>query len=326
MKYNKLGNTGLEVSQLGFGAWGIGGDAYGPVDKNVAITALHFAADQGINFYDTSDLYGSGRSEEILGEAFENRRDKVILATKFGMLPHSGRALPTDFSIGNIRQSLEKSLKRLRSDYIDLYQFHSPTIDTFENAEIFDFLETLKKEGKIRAYGGSMRSPADAKTAIEKYGLKSTQVNFNLIDHRAVESGLTKTAQENHAGVIARTPLGFGFLTGTLTEKDLNFGEKDHRRFYPREQLERWLQAPKLFDKFYAERNTVSFALRFCMDTPGITTVIPGMSNKDEVIKNLQSLKTAPLKAAEFTEIEQIYRDKLFFDPKLSYRPSKQAP
>jgi aryl-alcohol dehydrogenase-like predicted oxidoreductase len=324
MQYRKLGRTGFDVSALGYGAWGLGGDAYGPVSEIDAQASLSKAFDAGVNFYDTSNLYGQGKSEEILGDFFRSRRDKVFIATKFGILPHSGRALPQDYSLDNIRKCLDGSLKRLKSDYIDLYLFHSPTLDVFENPEVFELLSEFKKQGKIRALGGSMRSPADALTAIQKHSaLDAVQVNFNMIDQRAVESGLTKIALDKNVGVIARTPLCFGFLTATFEEKDLQFGEKDHRRFYPIEQLRIWAQAPKLFASFYRDRTPTEVAVRFCMDSPGVSTVIPGMIRPEEVDANIKIEKSKPLSTSELAEIFSIYSKNQFFDPKLSYRPPK---
>ena len=130
MKYKKLGKTKLKISQLGFGCWAIGSDkgnmGYGKVDKNQSIKSLNFAYEKGINFYDTANLYGNGYSEKIIGEVFKNKRDKVILSTKGGTLPHKTLFMPQDFSEKNLVKSIDLSLKRLKTDYIDLFQLHSP--------------------------------------------------------------------------------------------------------------------------------------------------------------------------------------------------------
>ncbi|MCE7913035.1 MAG: aldo/keto reductase, partial [Candidatus Brocadia sp.] len=180
MKYRKLGNTGIEVSEIGFGTWGLGGNSYGPVDDNVSKTALRFAFDSGITFYDTSDLYGNGHSEEVLGDALHDVRDKIIISTKVGLLPHTGFGMPCDFSPAYIRQELDVSLRRLRSDYVDIYLLHSPTIEMLrEDREIVATLQILKEAGKIHAYGISVRSPDDGLVAIQEFGINVVQVNFN---------------------------------------------------------------------------------------------------------------------------------------------------
>ena len=148
MKYNKLGKTKLKISQLGFGCWAIGSDkgnmGYGNVDKNQSIKSLNFAYEKGINFYDTANLYGNGYSEKIIGEVFKNKRDKVILSTKGGTLPHKTLFMPQDFSEKNLVKSIDLSLKRLKTDYIDLFQLHSPKKKDIEEYEVVKTLKKLK--------------------------------------------------------------------------------------------------------------------------------------------------------------------------------------
>ena len=136
MKYRKLGNTGLEVSEIGFGAWGIGGDSYGTVDDDVSRKALRFAYDQGITLFDTSDIYGSGHSEELIGQVLKDVRGRIVIASKVGTLPHFGFTMPQDFSVKHIREALEASLRRLQSEYVDLYQLHSPPIEVLSQIEV----------------------------------------------------------------------------------------------------------------------------------------------------------------------------------------------
>lgn len=314
MKYRKLGNTGLEVSEIGFGTWGLGGDAYGPVDDNVSKEALRFAFDLGVTFYDTADLYGNGHSEEVIGEALKSVREMVNIATKVGTLPHSGFYMPQDFSPKHIREGLEASLRRLRTDYIDLYQLHSPPIEAL-NTSIIETLESLQKEGKIRAFAVSVRSPSDGLTAIEK-GFKALQVNFNLIDHRAIETNLFALARRENVGIIARTPLAFGYLTGTL-KGDENLGDSDHRAKWPTDQLDRWAKAPRLFS-FLNEgknRSLAQLALKFCLAYGSVSTVIPGMVNVDEVQENVRASDMEPLTSYELTRIRNIYKVNRFYDP-----------
>lgn len=316
MKYRKLGNTGIEVSEIGFGTWGLGGNSYGPVDDNVSKAALRFAFDSGITFYDTSDLYGNGHSEEVLGDALHDVRDKIIISTKVGLLPHTGFDMPCDFSPAYIRQELDASIRRLRSDYVDIYLLHSPTIEMLrEDREIVATLQTLKEAGKIHAYGISVRSPDDGLVAIQEFGINVVQVNFNMIDQRAINNGLFDLAYEKKVGVIARTPLCFGYLTGKLHGNE-KFEGIDHRANWPVDQRQRWAKAPGLFSFLNQGKNRTpaQLALRFCLDHKSVSTVIPGMMNCNEVRENALVSSLEALNAEEVARIKLIYENNSFYD------------
>jgi aryl-alcohol dehydrogenase-like predicted oxidoreductase len=315
VKYRILGSTGLKVSEIGYGTWGLGGDSYGHVDDNESKKALRFAFENGVNFYDTSDLYGNGHSEEILGDTFKNVRDKVIIATKGGTLPHHGFEMPQDFSPQYLRKALERSLKRLKTDYIDLYQLHSPKIEDIEDENAIQTLKIFQKEGKIRFFGISVRSPQDGLVMIEKFGIKVIQVNFNMIDHRSIEIGLFEAAGKLDVGVIARTPFCFGYLTGTLTGSE-QFNGLDHRANWPKEQLYRWADAPASFG-FLTENNERTFAqsaLGFCLSDEAVSTVIPGMMRSEEVRENIKASKLTPLTFDELEHIRCVYHSHNFYD------------
>ena len=216
MKYRRLGKTDLLVSEIGFGAWGIGGTAagatsYGPTNDVVSRKALDCAFEEGINFFDTSNVYGDGHSEALIGQAFKKKRSQVLIATKVGLVKY-GQA--TNFSIKNLSSSFEASLKRLQTDYVDILQLHNPSLDSIEPIhKIHAWIDQLKNQGKVRAFGVSVRSPADGLWVIDKLKVQSLQVNFNLLDHRVIDSGLIKNSEENQVSLIARTPLCFGFLS-----------------------------------------------------------------------------------------------------------------
>ena len=316
MRYRNLGSTGISVSEIGFGTWGLGGDSYGPINDSVSQNALRLALDSGVTFYDTSDLYGNGHSEEILGATFHDLRQQIVIATKVGSLPHTGFYMPQDFSEKYIREAVTLSLRRLKTEYIDLYQLHSPPLDLPNWEEIVFVLQSLQREGQIRVFGISARSPADAKTAIERFGFDVVQVNFNLIDHRAIESGLFELCRRKNVGVIARTPLGFGYLTGRMTG-DEELRERDHRANWPKEQLRRWAKTPGLFAplKEGKSRTMVQLALQFCLSDDSVSTVIPGMMTCDEVRENVTVAKLPPLSQQELGEIRDIYQHHIFYDP-----------
>lgn len=318
MKYRPLGKTGLTVSEIGFGTWGLGGNSYGPVNDAVSIEALHGAYDAGITFYDTSDLYGNGHSEEVLGEALGQVRDKIVICTKVGLLPHSGFEMPCDFSSEHIREGLEASLRRLKTDYVDLYLLHSPTLEMLRSDDrIVATLQELQAAGKIRSYGISARSPSDALAAISEFDFAAAQVNFNLIDQRAVDNGLFDLAAAKGVGIIARTPLCFGYLTGKLTGEEALPG-LDHRKNWPEEQLKRWAAAPDLFTFLNEgkQRTPAQLALRFCLDSESVSTVIPGMMNTGEVRENVQASSLDPLDEEELGRIKLIYDGNVFYDHK----------
>lgn len=315
MKYRNLGLNGMSVSEIGFGSWGIGGNSYGDVDDAESERALIAAFDKGVNFYDTSNIYGSGHSEELLGKVFEKRRDRILIATKGGTLPHSGFHMPQNFSVKHLRGALTESLKRLRTDYVDLYQMHSPELKDIENPELKPFLEGLKKEGLIRQYGISVRSPADGIAAIEKYKYPVVQVNFNMIDQRALDNGLFELAKKNGTGIINRTPLVFGYLSGKLTG-DEKFKGIDHRANWPKEQLHKWAESPNLFKFLYENkpRTAVQAALLFCLSFDAVSTVIPGMMNVKEVMENTGASSMPPLSPEEKEKVLEIYKTHDFYD------------
>lgn len=318
MRYRALGATGIQVSEIGFGAWGIGGNAngaiaYGPTNHEESMRALRSAYDSGVTFFDTADFYGFGHSETMLGEALHDVRSQIIIATKVGMLDADGAQ---DFSPGHIRRAVEQSLRRLRTDYIDLYQLHSPPIELLERDErILACMEALRREGKIRAHGISVRSPDDGLAAVAKFGVKCLQVNFNLLDQRVIENGLLARCHERDVGVIVRTPLCFGFLTGRYSAGD-KFDAADHRTQWSQAQIEKWAGAYRLFSSVLSKptaETPAQFALRFCLSFPGVSTVIPGMLTHQHVAENIKASEVDRLLESERAELNRIYRENEFF-------------
>jgi aryl-alcohol dehydrogenase-like predicted oxidoreductase len=318
MRYRDLGKTGIKVSEIGFGAWGIGGategaTSYGNTDDKESKKALIKAYEKGINFFDTSNVYGNGHSEELLGKTFESLRKNVIIASKVGLLRHNG---PQDFTSKYIIKSLDETLERLRTDYLDLYQLHSPPIKLIEEMpETINTLSKLKEKGKIRAFGISARSPEEGIIAAEKYPFDSIQINFNLVDQRAVESGLIDICNKKRIGIIGRTPLCFGFLSGRYG-KDYKFSPKDHRSTWVKEQRDVWANAYNLFleavDKNINQTNA-QIALRYCLSYSSVSTIIPGMLNEKEVIENTRASDLGVLEKQEVSRLEDIFKENDFF-------------
>jgi aryl-alcohol dehydrogenase-like predicted oxidoreductase len=322
MKYRQLGKTGIKVSEIGFGTWGLGGDkdgarAYGPTDDRQSQAALNRAFDLGINFYDTADFYGFGHSETLLGKVFAKRRSEVIIAGKTGFVDVDGRQ---NFSAKHIRASLEGSLKRLGTDYLDVYQLQSPPAELLAGgSEPLEIMKNLQKEGLIRSYGVSLRSPDDGLVLLRNSGVGSIQVNFNLADQRARLNGLFDLCRKKGVGVIVRTPLCFGFLTGQYSETS-KLSESDHRRKWSVEQVGLWNNASKLFDDFLGrEKQTkAQFALRFCLSYDAVSTVIPGMLTVAQVEENAASSKLGALPAGDLKSVESLYARHDFFIQKKS--------
>lgn len=311
MQYRTLGATGLRVSVIGFGTWGLGGAvdgavAYGPTQDAQSVAALQAAQSLGINFFDTADFYGFGHSEEVLARALGAVRDQVVIASKGGML-RDGRQ---DFSPAHLRAALEGSLRRLGTDYIDLYQLHSPSPDVMRSEELRHTLESFRTEGKVRAYGVSARSPEDAAVAVSELGFQCVQANFSLVDQRALECGLFEACRLSGSAVIARTPLCFGFLTGRYSAATA-FDAHDHRNRWPLEQRRRWADALGLFVK--NQPSPAQFALRFCLSYPEVASAIPGMLTPAHVQENGAAGDLGPLARREIAEIAAVYRQHSFF-------------
>ncbi len=309
MKYRELGASRIQVSEIGFGGWGIGGiskggTSYGPTDDGESERAIEKAFDLGVNFFDTAPIYG--HSETLIGKTFKGRRDQVVIATKVGFLENHRSQ---DFSNTNLVSSLHRSLRNLQTDYIDLYQLHNPSIRKLPMDEIIGTLNELRLKGLIRIYGVSIKSPDDGPAAIKFGAFSSLQTNLNMIDHRAIESGLLVQAKEQGVGLIARTPFCFGFLTGKIT--DFNFDPNDHRSKWSTEQLKTWQRAAKLLAKVNPCSNSTlaQVALRFCIDTEGISTVIPGMIKVSDVLENVAATNLPHLSQETIQMIQKIYKD-----------------
>jgi aryl-alcohol dehydrogenase-like predicted oxidoreductase len=320
MEYRDLGRTGLRVSAIGFGAWGIGGyvpgASYGATDDATSRAALARAFDRGIVFFDTAPAYGDGHSENLIGEFVAGLSaadaDRVVIATKAGQARFVD---PVDFSPGAIRASVEASVRRVRRTAIDLLQLHNPTPDLLASRpEIVGCLDDLKREGAIRAWGISTKSPSEALRCVREFAAPVVQANYNLIDHRAVDCGLFDQARARGVGVIARTPLAFGFLTGTVSP-DAAFPDGDHRRLWPRERLESWSKAARAFVGDIAAREGQSLAqiaLRFCVSRKDVSTAIPGILSPAEADANAAAGLAGPLAPDDLARIGAAYRASAF--------------
>lgn len=297
---------------MGFGAWGIGGDAYGFVAPEQALAAIEAALKLGITFFDTADLYGAGQSESLIGEALKDRRDHAVIATKTGCLEHDGLQ---DFSPRHVKRGVEASLRRLRTRHLDLLLLHSPPPDVFDRERgLLTALVQLKEQGLTKAIGVSCKSPAHARGFLQIRELDALEMNLNLIDHRAIDLGVLDECMERRVGVIARTPFAFGFLTGRYVP-GVEFPAHDHRSMWPQEQLDTWARAPAVFAPLNSgkDRSLADLALLFCLSHPAVTSVIPGMLTADEAQANARAGQMSPLSEEETLKIRTLYSENEFF-------------
>lgn len=315
MKYRALGSTGLTVSAIGFGGWGIGGrtagaTSYGATDDAVSRRALARAFERGITFFDTSPAYGDGRSERLIGETFKGRRDRVVIATKTGY--RSWAAAP-DYSPAAIRASVEDSLARLATDYIDLLQLHNAPAELLRaEPAIVAALEGLKRSGEIRAWGVSAKRPEDGAAAIRDCGAAVVQANLNMLDVRAITGGLAEAALAAKAGFVARTPLCFGFLGNRAAAA---FAPGDHRAAWSARQIARWREgADIMFTRAApAAAERASTALRFCLSVPAVACAIPGILTPEEADRNAAAGDLPPLPAGQYEAVLALNRAHAFF-------------
>ncbi len=319
MEYKKFGNTELVVSEIGFGAWGIGGPAiagtipigWGNVDDNVSIDALKKSRDLGITFFDTADFYGLGHSEELIGKVFENNKE-IIIATKVGHRLAEDDSIFLDYSYKHIIDACEHSLRRLKRDYIDLYQLHSAKLSHLESGDCIRAMEDLKKSGKIRYWGISLNTfnPfQEADFLMDNKIGDSFQLVYNVINQRA--SSVIEKAQSLGYGIIARMPLQFGVLTGKFSTSS-SFEKNDHRSFrLNTEILEKTLNSLEkiwFLTKKY-NTNKTGLSLSFILAIKGISTVIPGIKTKEQAIDNTNNL--VKLTDEDINLIKDLYDNEL---------------
>jgi aryl-alcohol dehydrogenase-like predicted oxidoreductase len=288
MKYRTLGKTGLRVSTVGLGTMVHAGH-FGPMKDSESLGAIETALDLGVNFIDTSDAYGAGYSETLLGNALKGKRDKVILATKGGNVmvgPNKGKRI---FEPDYISGVLDESLKRLQTDYIDLYQLHNPTVDVIEKGAVWEVLERAKQAGKIRHYGVSINTMEEGVAAVKDGRAETIQVEYNLLAQEPAET-IFPLAEQANVGIIARVPLKRGILTGKLTAADESRfqGEDVRARSFKGEAFAKELaKAAQLGFLVHGPVKTmVQAAVAFCVAHPAVSAVIPGARNAQQMREN----------------------------------------
>lgn len=305
MKKRKLGNTGLAVSEIGFGSWQLGNtkDWKGSTDRE-AIELVHQAIEMGCNFFDTAPNYAGGKSEELLGKALKGRRDEVVISTKFGHFA-DGR---TDYDPSLLRKSVENSLRLLQTDYVDSVLLHNPPFKMLNgHDEHFEILERLKNEGKIRAYGASVDRSEEMLELINTTDAQVIEVMFNILYQEPKE--VFKLAQENGVGLIIKVPLDSGWLTGKYDQNSTFQGIRS--RWSPEIIVKRSQLVEKIKAIKAPETSMVHEALRFILGFDAVSTVIPG-------IRNSEQLKTNLAASDQRMDLEQVKRYEEFYQQYLA--------
>jgi aryl-alcohol dehydrogenase-like predicted oxidoreductase len=294
MKTRHFGDTDLSASEIGFGTWALGSDWWGEVSEKEGERLLLEAVDLGVTFFDTGDAYGRGANEELVGRVLAPHRDRVQLSTKFGYdlgaerQEHSEGERPQRWDGPFVRQALEASLKRLRTDHVDLFQLHNPRMEAIDNDECFATLDELEAEGKIRHYGVAL-GPAigwrdEGLEAIERRGISSLQTVYNLLEQQP-GADFMAAAADHGVGVMARVPTSSGLLDDNLTP-ETTFSGSDHRRHRPQSWLTEGLQKIERI-RFLCEEGTgrtmAQAALRFILAQPQMACVIPTITNEREL-------------------------------------------
>lgn len=317
MNYRPLGE--LQVSEISFGTWAIGGD-WGRVDERDALDGLAAAMDAGVNFFDTADVYGNGRSEELLAKATRGREHEIYIATKFCRAGDIHD--PATYSEPSVRRFLEGSLRRLRRDFVDLYQIHCPPTEILRDGAVFEVLDKLQAEGKIRYYGVSVETVEEGLLCLRVPGVRALQVIFNIFRQKPAEELLPK-AKAQGVGILARLPLASGLLTGKF-KPDHRFDPDDHRSFNEHgEQFNvgetfaglGFAKGVELAEKLRwigeGRGNMTRAALRFILDHDEVTCAIPGFKNRHQVEDNLAALEVRPFSPDERARLRRFYEDEV---------------
>lgn len=318
MNYRPLGRTGFDVSEISFGAWAIGG-SWGNVSDSESLQALHRATDGGVNFIDTADVYGDGRSERLIAQLKRERsRDTIYVATKAGrrLSPHVGEG----YNRENLTGFIERSLQNLKADALDLLQLHCPPSEVYDRPEVFGALDELIRAGKLRFYGVSVESIDEAMRAIEFPNVQSVQIIFNLFRPRPAEQFLPR-AKERGVGVLARVPLASGLLSGKMT-RETTFAPDDHRNFNQHgesfdagetfsglgDHLEDALAAIDELKSIVPPGVTLAqLALRWILMFDAVTCAIPGAKRPEQVDGNVAASDLSPLTDHQMRQVREIY-------------------
>jgi len=319
MNYRQLGNTDFKVSELSFGTWAIGG-AWGKKDDQEALKALDYAIGNGVNFFDTADVYGDGHSEELLAKVTKGKNSEIHIATKFCRAGNV-RDFKT-YSMESVTKYCEDSLRRLNRDQLDLFQIHCPPMKILKDGHVFEVLDRLKEQGKIRYYGVSVETVEEGLICLEQPNLSTLQVIFNLFRQKPLEA-LFPQAKEKGVGVLARVPLASGLLTGKFSTSS-KFEKDDHRNFnrngeafnigetFAGVEFEKGIELSNKLAWIAENRGNMTRAsLKWILEHDAISCVIPGFKSVAQVEDNLQAVNVERFTEKEMTNLAKFYKDEV---------------
>ncbi|MGH3420977.1 MAG: aldo/keto reductase [Streptosporangiaceae bacterium] len=315
MKYRKLGRMGWDVSEIGFGAWAVGGE-WGAVDDDQSIAAMKRALELGVNFFDTADVYGDGRSERVIGRFLaDNAGQGIMVATKMG---RRVTQVPSNYTLENFRAWTDRSRVNLGTDRLDLVQLHCPPTPVFSSPAVYDALDTLVAEQRIAAYGVSVETCAQALAAIARPGTATVQIILNAFRRKPLDEVLP-AARAAGVGIIARVPLASGLLSGRYTH-ETSFAADDHRTFnrhgeafdagetFSGVDFDTGVDAAREFAALApAGATPAQAALRWVTQQPGVSTVIPGARNAVQAEQNAAAAALPPFSDADLAAIAELY-------------------
>jgi aryl-alcohol dehydrogenase-like predicted oxidoreductase len=325
MRYVQFGNTDLQVSQLGFGVWTVGTTWWGIKDKQTGLDLLRRAYDLGVTFFDTADTYGDGFGEEIVAEALGDVRDKIVIATKGGYnwYEHKERRgqqeRPQDWRPEFIRYSVEQSLRRLQTDHIDFWQAHNTKMDAVHDDALFETLERLKEEGKIRHYGVALGPKIgwleEGVEAMRTRLIAGLQMIYNLLEQDPGRE-LSRVAQEEGVALLVRVPHSSGMLEGKYTA-DTTFEKGDHRQHRPKEWLEGGLQKLEKLQFLTEDRDLTigQAALKFVWQTPMCAVALPNIYNLEQLEEFAAASDKADLTSDDMAQLADLYDNKFYLEP-----------
>lgn len=316
MKYRRLGKTGLNVSEISLGTWQVGGKWGSGFDDSIAENIINEAIDAGVNFIDTADVYEAGASEAAVGRVVRSRSEEVYVATKCGrqISPHVNEG----YTVEALRKFVEDSLTNTGLECLDLIQLHCPPTEVFYRPEIFELFDRLKQEGKIKNLGVSVEKVEEALKGMEYPNVTTVQIIFNMFRQRPSEL-FFEQAQKKDIGIIVRVPLASGLLTGKFSADSI-FEKEDHR-FFNREGavfdkgetfsgvpypigLEAVEELKRVFPDY---KNLAPVALRWVLDFPEVSCIIPGASKMEHLQSNLKAVDMSPLSEEQRWAIQEIY-------------------
>jgi aryl-alcohol dehydrogenase-like predicted oxidoreductase len=319
MEYRTLGGTDIMVSEVGFGVWTLSTGWWGEVDDERSLRLLGEARERGINYFDTADTYGSGKGETLLADAFGHVRDEVVISTKIGydFYNHTARRgqqeRPQDWSEDFIRFALEQSLKRLDTDYIDFLQLHNTKMDAVEDDGLFDLMEELQSEGKIRAYGIALGPKIgwleEGVRAMRERTIEGVQMIYNLLEQDPGRD-LIEVARETGTSLIVRVPHSSGMLEGHYDEST-TFAKNDHRRHRPKEWLTTGLKKVEQlsFLTESGERTLGQAALKFVLAAPEVVSTLPNIYGKEQIEEFAATSETPDLTPEELSRVSELYEN-----------------